>query len=334
MVNPVTVNLGIIIPLTGADVDTWGEDDVNPNMVAFDGLLGGVQTIGLTNVPVTLTSPAGFVPTPSPGPTQSQNAVIKFTGTLTGNVTVTLPLPGRYVIDNQTTGNFLITLQGVTATEVIALPPGEVSTIYNDGARVKFVDLGRVGSMEFWAGITAIPAWVAACTVKPYLPCDLSTATYNFSEFPALAARLLGQFGGNGITTFAAPDLRGRVPLAYDGTGTRITEGGCGINGQTIGASLDTQTVTLTTPQIPIHAHANSLNDPGHSHIEVGSETGGASGYMLKPNNGASGVSSASSNSTLPAVTGMTITNANAGGGLPHNNVQPSLVTGIWVIKT
>jgi len=149
MVNPVTVNLGIIVPLTGADVDTWGEDDVNPNMVAIDGLIGGVQTIGVTNVPVTLTAPAGFVATPSPGPTQSQNRVLRFTGVLSANVRITLPLPGSYLIDNRTTGNFVLSFQGVTATEVVGVEQGAIVEIYNDGANVRFVNLGRVGSMEF-----------------------------------------------------------------------------------------------------------------------------------------------------------------------------------------
>ena len=80
MVNPVTVNLGIIVPLTGADVDTWGEDDVNPNMVALDGLIGGVQTLPLSNVPVTLTAPSGFTATPSPASSSSAARTSAFTG--------------------------------------------------------------------------------------------------------------------------------------------------------------------------------------------------------------------------------------------------------------
>ena len=334
MVNPVTVNLGIIVPLTGSDIDTWGEDDINPNMVALDGMLGGVQTIGLTNVPVTLTAPAGFTATPSPGPTESQNRVLRFTGVLTGNVRVTLPLPGAYLIDNRTTGNFVVSFQGVTATEVVAVDQGSIVEIYNDGANVRFVNLGRVGQLEFWGGVSAMPAWVAACTVKPYLYAD--GTVYNFSDFPWLAAKYLGQFGGNGLTTFGVQDLRGRVPLAYDGTGTRITVAGCGINGQTMGAALDQQVVTLNRSSLPNVTVGVSISDPGHSHIETGSETGGASGYMLKPNNGASGVSGNSVNSTVAAVTGISAS-FNLNGNVAQtnvNNVQPSQVSGIWVVKT
>jgi len=324
MVNPVTVNLGIIVPLTGADVDTWGEDDVNPNMVAIDGLIGGVQTIGVTNVPVTLTAPAGFVATPSPGPTQSQNRVLRFTGVLSANVRITLPLPGSYLIDNRTTGNFVLSFQGVTATEVVGIEQGAIVEIYNDGANVRFVNLGRVGSMEFWGGIIAMPAWVLACTVPPYLLCDGTVS--NFSAFPYLAARYLGQFGGNGITTFATPDMRGRVPLAYDGTGTRITTAGCGLNGQTMGATVDTQSITLNATQLPASI---PYTDPGHNHPlhppAATSTTLGNVWYFGSSNVGTASVI------TDTSVIGITI---NPGGGASHPNVQPSIVAGIWVAKT
>ena len=46
-----------------------------------------------TEVTAVHAAPAGFTATPTPGPTQSQNRVLRFTGTLTANVAVTLPLP-------------------------------------------------------------------------------------------------------------------------------------------------------------------------------------------------------------------------------------------------
>lgn len=330
MVNPVTVNLGIIVPLTGADVDLWGELDVNPNMVALDGLIGGVQTIGVTNVPVTLTAPAGFVATPSPGPTQSQNRVLRFTGTMTGNVRITLPLPGSYLIDNRTTGAFVLSFQGVTATEVIAVDQGCIQEIYNDGANVRFVNLGKVGDMEFWSGIIAIPAWVTACTVKPYLLCD--SAVYNFADYPWLAQRLLGQFGGNGVTTFATQDLRGRVPLAYDGTGTRITTALCGINGQTMGAAGGIAGTTMVRSDLPNQTVSVGISDPGHAHSSDAARNGGGSSTP----GGGFGLNSPAAATINASFTGITAS-LNLNGNVTQtvqNNVQPALVAGIWVVKT
>jgi microcystin-dependent protein len=333
--NPRTVNLGIIVPLTGADVDLWGENDVNPNMVTLDGLLAGVQTITLAGGAVTLTSPAGFNPTPTPGPTESQNAVLRFTGVIASDATVTLPLPGKYVVENVTTGAFKVILRGATLTEQVALPPGEIVEVYNDGARVRFIGMGRVGHLEFWAGLITMPAWVGGCTVPPYLSCDASLPTYSTSSFPFLGNIMGSNFGGNGVSTFGVPDLRGRYPLAYDGTGTRVTTAGCGLNGQTMGAVLDAQQVVLNTNQMPSHFHSAGISDPTHAHS-----------YLYPGNTGNTGGggpfgNSAQGNITNAAATGVRVTSSNgldttysAGGGLGHPNMPNTQVAGIWVIKT
>lgn len=324
MVNPVTVNVGIIIPLTGADVDTWGEDDVNPNMEAIDGMIAGVQTVSVASSPVTLTKPAGFTPTPGAGPTQSQNRVLRFTGTLTANVTVTLPLPGSYIIENLTTGNFVLSFRGVTATQVIGTPQGEIVEIYNDGSNVRFVNLGRVGAMELWSGLSTVPAWVSACTVMPYLICN--GTTFSIATYPYLGARYGSSFGGNGTTTFATPDMRGRVPLAYDSSGVRITVAGCGINGQTIGDGGGFEDIELSTTQLPANI---PYNDVGHTHAERGDGSGGVGNRIVLALGDASN-SPTTGNTTTSATTGITI---NPGGGGNHNNMQPSIVTGIWVVR-
>jgi microcystin-dependent protein len=249
MSEPTTVNVGLIVPNTGDLVGVWGSNAINPDLLALDGFLGGVQIVSASNAPITLTSPSGFTPTPSGGPTQAQNLVLSCMGTLTANVQVTLPIPGSYIVENFTTGNFVLSFAAAGSGRVVAVDQGEEVRIYNNGTNVRFVNLGRIGHTEIWAGLSAMPAWVGACTVPPYLLCDGSV--YNFSTYPYLGARLLGAFGGNGITTFGVPDLRGRVPLAYDGTGIRITAAGCGLNGQTLGAALDEQTLALAASQIP-----------------------------------------------------------------------------------
>jgi microcystin-dependent protein len=337
-VNPRTVNLGIIVPLTGADVDTWGEDDVNPNMVSFDGFIGGVQTIALAGSPVTLTSPAGFTATPSAGPTQAENRVLRFTGTLSADVLVTLPLPGVYVVENLTVqgaSNFVVQLRGgVAATEVIGLPFGSTVSILNDGSNVRFLDMGKVADMEFWVGVSALPRWVTACTKMPYLACDGSTLSYNFSDYPQLGPKMGSTFGGNGITTFGVPDMAGRVPLAYDRTGTRITVAGCGINGQTLGAVLDKQTNTLLTANLPPYTPSGTLTNI------TSNQTGIPSGQSLSsaPTTGGSrNVSDwGSGTATIGNITssGTFVGAAQGGNSIPVNNVQPTQVSGIWAIKT
>lgn len=328
MPDPQTTNILLSIPTRGSDVGTW-DLPVNGDFAALDGFFGGVQTVSASNVPITLTAPAGTA-TPSGGPTQSQNAVLRFTGTLTSSVQVTLPLPGFAIIENLTTGNFVLSFRALASGQVIGIDQGVCQHIYNDGTNVRFVNFGETGKMEFWAGFASIPPWVSACTVPPYLLCD--GGVYTYATYPYLGARFGGAFGGNGVTTFGVPDLRGRVPLAYDGTGTRITAAGCGINGQTIGASLDQQTHVLTAAEIP------SIS----SNVSVSGALSGATSSFNVPSGttttGGGGFGASAAPNTLSI--GVTVSGTLTGGasssntgGLGHNNVQPSQVAGVWVIK-
>lgn len=326
MTEPTTVNVGLVIPNTGDLPGTWGSGAVNPDFVALDGYFGGVQTISASSSPIVLTSPAGFTPTPSGGPTQAQNAVLRFTGALTANVQVTLPMPGFYIVENLTTGNFVLSFRALVSGEVIGIDQGEVQHLYNDGTNVRFVNLGRIGHVEIWAGYSALPSWVTACTKLPYLLCD--GAVYNASTYPYLFAKLGGAFGGNGTTTFAPPDLRGRVPLPYDGTGTRITQGGCGLNGQSMGAALDQQTVVLVRANLPPYTPTGS--------ITIGTNIGNPLNPVFSGLGGNSPFSGNSGNAygSLPTtISGSFTGDAQGGTSSPVNNVQPAQVTGIAVIR-
>lgn len=329
MVDPTTVNILLSIPTRGSDVNTW-DLPINGNSSGLDGYLGGVQSISLGSSPVTLSSPTG-VPTPGPGPTQAQNAVLRFTGALSANVRITLPLPGYYIVENLTTGNFVLSFQGVTATQVIAVEQGAIQHIYNDGANVRFVNLARIGAIEIWTGYVAIPSWISACTVPPYLLCDGSI--YSFSVYPYLGARYGSAFGGNGVTTFAVPDLRGRIPLAYDGTGTRITTGGSGLDGQLIGAALDKQTNTLVTGNLPAYTPSGSLTGITTSVGDV-ARSNGANTFISNGGAPGGGFGSTNSFSFGPVTSTGTFAGSPQGGSSnPVNNVQPSLITGIAVIR-
>lgn len=116
---------------------------------------------------------------------------------------------------------------------------------------------------------------------------------------------------GDGSTTFNLPDARGRV-VGLIGQGSTLTN-------RTMGNMIGSETHTLTIDEMPSHSH--TINDPGHSH-----------GYTNNVNNqntdNAFGTETAAdetdlSQTTSSSTTGITI-NSN-GGGLPHNNMQPTL---------
>jgi microcystin-dependent protein len=92
------------------------------------------------------------------------------------------------------------------------------------------------------------------------------------TTYSALFALLGTTYGaGDGATTFALPDLSGRLLACREGmegapAPGRITTAGSGIDGTALGATGGVETVTLATSQLPSHTHANTLNDPGHVH--------------------------------------------------------------------
>ena len=67
------------------------------------------------------------------------------------------------------------------------------------------------------------------------------------SQYTALFALLGTTYGGNGVSNFALPDLRGRVPVGF-------TQGP-GLSNYVLGELGGAESVTLQVTQIPAHNH-------------------------------------------------------------------------------
>ena len=76
---------------------------------------------------------------------------------------------------------------------------------------------------------------------------ELNGQLLPISQNTALFALLGTQYGGNGQTTFALPDMRGRV-LLHAGQGPGLTE-------REQGESAGSEEVTLNNAQLPAHNH-------------------------------------------------------------------------------
>jgi microcystin-dependent protein len=115
----------------------------------------------------------------------------------------------------------------------------------------------------------------------------------------ALFALLGTTYGGNGQTTFALPNLQGRVPV---GTGT-----GAGIATVVLGQAWGTETVTLTSAEMPSHSHGiQASSGRATTNRPTGAFQAAGNSYSLT-----AGVAAGPS--------------ASAGSSQPHPNVQPSL---------
>ena len=79
-----------------------------------------------------------------------------------------------------------------------------------------------------------------------------SGSMMSISQNTALFSLLGTNYGGNGVNTFALPDLQGRSPV---GTGS-----GSGLSPIALGEKAGTETVTLTSNQMPMHTHTAQSN--------------------------------------------------------------------------
>jgi microcystin-dependent protein len=130
----------------------------------------------------------------------------------------------------------------------------------------------------------------------------------------ALFSLLGTTFGGNGVSTFALPDLRGRLPL-HAGQGL-------GLSAYVIGQNGGSENVTLNSNQMPAHTHtaqatvnASARADASSPSGAVPADTGGTSIYAAAPDGA----------TTMNAGMITTVIGA-AGGNQPHPNLQPFLV--------
>lgn len=129
------------------------------------------------------------------------------------------------------------------------------------------------------------------------------------SEYDALFALIGTTYGGDGQTTFAVPDLRGRLPM-HQGQGP-------GLSNYVIGQKSGTETVTLLSPQMPSHSHTLVVTSSDATAATPGATVlpGNVSGDTFYINN----VSGATALAMSPQSTGL------AGGSQPHENCMPTL---------
>lgn len=125
----------------------------------------------------------------------------------------------------------------------------------NDGVEsiIEVGPLPMVGEMKL-VGFNNAP--------KHWMKCE--GQLLNIADYPDLYATISTTFGGDGVLTFALPDMRGRVPV-HAGTGPTQTT----TYAQTGGAGNQTVTgtgqIVLTTDQLPAHSHTATFTGTGGS---------------------------------------------------------------------
>ena len=139
------------------------------------------------------------------------------------------------------------------------------------------------------------------------------------SQNPALFSLLGVNYGGNGTSNFALPDLRDRVPIHW-GSGTGLTP-------IVVGETGGEGSVTLQTSQVPPHNHpmgalaaSATTTAPAAGAYPAEGHGQGRGAFKIR-----TFAPSGTATSLLPTSVGT------AGDGAAHNNLQPSLAMN-WFI--
>jgi microcystin-dependent protein len=138
------------------------------------------------------------------------------------------------------------------------------------------------------------------------------------SQNDALYALIGTTYGGDGVNTFALPDLQGRIPL-HQGTGP-------GLSTRVIGEKAGAETVTLITTQLPSHGH-----QPVANNTDPTNDAPAANTMPCRPKQSTGGNTAALyTDSTKTPVAGdlkpmLAGLIGNAGGNQPHDNMMPFL---------
>ena len=223
--------------------------------------------------------------------------------------------------------NYRVTLQDPTGTQVWTFDPVGPNAGGGSGSDVP------LGAQLPFAGSSA-PTGFQFCFGQA-----LSRTV--FSGLFAIIGTAYGS--GDGSTTFNLPDKRGRVSIGKDDMGgsaaNRVTSGGSGIAGTTLGAAGGSQFTQAHTHSLTDPGHSHTLTDPGHVHGEQfpnGLAAGDA--QTLQNFDGLHGPTPWGTMTTLTAETGITIASAVTGisiasyGSGSSQNMPPGQVDN-WIIR-
>lgn len=322
MSDTTTTVLQLLLMGDGSHPSDWGVQ-TNLNIQKLEAAAAGATVLTLSGGAYALSND------------EARASILVLNGTLTSDQTITIParIKKWLVINNTTSHNVIFVAAGSSGTPYTSPPASGPQEIFTDGTDViPTIPLAasQAGFMSLYGG-SALPS--------NYLWCDGSL--YSRTTYAGLFAAIGTAYGaGDGSTTFAVPDYRGRAPVGADAMGGSAA-GRLTTMGGTIGSGGGAETHTLLTAQMPAHGH--TLNDPGHGHTVTDpghshSYTAPASGPVLTGTVSVSLSVSTTGSSTSSATTGISIANAttgitiaNTGGGGAHNNLQPSLVCNIII---
>lgn len=167
--------------------------------------------------------------------------------------------------------------------------------------------LNYIGEIRLFAGTTVPAGW---------LPCD--GRELHIDAYNDLYSLIMNTYGGNGFSTFALPNLGGRVPVGQTpGQGTYA-----------LGAQGGQTTVTLTQATVPAHNH--NPREQGLVAMQDGVGTGIPAAAYFGTRGGPAYTRAKAKGDTLYGGIVQGTTPA-VGTNQPHSNLQASVALSYWI---
>ncbi|THU40786.1 phage tail protein [Niastella caeni] len=159
-----------------------------------------------------------------------------------------------------------------------------------------------LGEIKMWGGNFA-PVGFAFCNGQ------LMSIAQNTALFSLLGTT----YGGDGRTTFALPNLQGRLPMHWGN--------GPGLSPKDLGQAAGEETVNLLITQIPAHNHLMNAGTGTQPGTGANTPANNYNGVYIDPNSG----SAVDTYSTVKDAVMNPASIAPTGGSQPHDNMPPYL---------
>jgi microcystin-dependent protein len=343
----------------GDQSGTWGTTTNNNLGTILEQAITGVQTITMVNADYVLTSFNGVSD-------EARNAVLVATGTNSAIRQIICPLVEKlYVIYNNTSGGFAITIGGVTGG-IVTIPNGITAQVYCDGTNFFSSQTGSAGNFSVngnlvITGSTALTGALTGTTAA--FSGAISSVSPTFTGTPIAPTAAQGtnttQIATTAFVLANSAPTGGLVmwPTGTAPTGWLLCTGTAvsrttyaalfAIVGTTFGVGDGSTTFNLPnyTNRMPYgatvgttggsadavvvsHTHTATVSDPGHNHsLPIQNYPG--NGFI----SGGGNAYGTGSGNTGSAVTGISVSNSTAGVSGTNANLPPYL--GInFIIKT
>jgi hypothetical protein len=271
-----TTDLAIELMVTGTNAGTWGQV-TNTNLVLIQQAIAGYQAISI----------AGGAQTTALAMTQSavstaRNAVLKLTGTITGNQIVTVPngIEKTWIVSNGTVGAFTVNFKyASTGTgQTWTTTDKGIKILYADGTDIQVVDLSTLSGTVATAQIANFAVGTSQLATNAVTAIKITQSTITQAKLAAnsvganqiiqstitqakLAANSVGanQLISTGVT--AASYTAASITVDADGRITAASSGsaGAGMGIPTLisaGPASGTFTASPTTNRLAVYMWA------------------------------------------------------------------------------